>query len=104
MARAFAKRFYASKQWKRTERAFMQAHNYVCNRCGKPAKIVHHRTWLSPDNINDPNVTLAWDNLECLCQDCHNREHMSGRETRPGLAFDATGHLIKVGTSHSTTK
>lgn len=104
MAREFAARFYASKQWKRTQAAVMKAHNYQCQRCGKPAKIVHHRTWLTPENINDPDVTLNWDNLVPLCIDCHNREHIGGRETRQGLAFDATGRLVKVGTSHDTAK
>lgn len=96
MARAFAAKFYASKQWKRTEAAVMKAYAYTCQRCGRPARIVHHKTWLTPDNINDPNVTLNWDNLEPLCIDCHNREHMGKAETAPGLKFDATGHLVKA--------
>lgn len=104
MAREFAARFYDSARWKRTQAAVMKAYNYTCQRCGRPAKIVHHRVWLTPDNINDPDVTLNWDNLVPLCQDCHNREHIGGRETRRGLAFDATGRLVKVGTSHNTAK
>lgn len=97
MAKAFAARFYASAQWQRTQAAVMRAYCYTCQRCGRPAKIVHHRTWLTPENINDPNVTLNWDNLEPLCQDCHNREHQqNGGDTAPGLTFDATGHLVKA--------
>lgn len=104
MARAFAAKFYDSKQWKHTQEAVMKAYNYTCQRCGRPAKIVHHRVWINEQNINDPNITLDWSNLEPLCQDCHNREHRGGRETRQGLAFDATGRLVKVGTSHDTAK
>ena len=97
MAKAFAKRFYASAKWKRTQEAVMKAHNYVCQRCGRPAKIVHHKTWLTPENINDPNITLDWSNLEPLCQDCHNQEHQqNGGDTAQGLTFDTTGHLTKV--------
>lgn len=97
MAKAFAARFYASARWKKTQAAVMKAYNYTCQRCDKPAKIVHHRTWLTPDNINDPNVTLNWDNLEPLCQDCHNAEHQqNGGDTADGLTFDSTGHLVKA--------
>lgn len=97
MAKPFARKFYASAQWKRTQEAVMKAHNYVCQRCGRPAKIVHHKTWLTPDNINDPNITLDWSNLEPLCQDCHNAEHQqNGGDTAQGLTFDTTGHLIKT--------
>jgi len=39
------------------------------------AKIAHHKTYLTSDNIHDANISLAWANLEALCQDCHNREH-----------------------------
>lgn len=104
MAREFAARFYDSARWKHTQEAVMKAYNYTCQRCGRPAKIVHHRVWLNEQNINSPEITLGWDNLVPLCQDCHNREHRGGRETRQGLAFDATGRLVKVGTSHDTAK
>lgn len=97
MAKPWARKFYASAKWKHTQAAVMRAYCYQCQRCGKPAKIVHHKVWLTPDNINDPNITLNWDNLEPLCQDCHNQEHQqNGGDTADGLTFDATGHLIKA--------
>lgn len=97
MAKDFARAFYASAKWKRTQAAVMRAYCYQCQRCGKPAKIVHHKTWLTPDNINDPNITLNWDNLEPLCQDCHNAEHQqNGGDTVDGLRFDADGRLVKA--------
>ena len=37
--------------------------------------IVHHKVELTPDNINDPDVTLNMANLLYLCQDCHNKIH-----------------------------
>ena len=40
-----------------------------------PGEIVHHKIALTPDNINDPSVSLSWDNLELLCRDCHGKEH-----------------------------
>lgn len=97
MAKDFARAFYASAKWKRTQAAVMRAYCYTCQRCGKPAKIVHHKVWLTPENITDPNITLNWDNLEPLCQDCHNQEHkQNGGDCVDGLTFDNTGHLTKA--------
>ena len=57
------------------------------------ARVVHNKVQLTPDNITDPHVTLVWDNLEALCQDCHNREHHdSGTVAR--YTFDAEGNLM----------
>ena len=57
------------------------------------AKVVHHRTYLTPKNINDPSITLNWDNLEALCQDCHNKEHhRTSSEVR--YKFSANGEII----------
>ena len=60
--------------------------------------IVHHKTYITEDNINNPDITLNWDNLECLCQTCHNKEHHREEEeaTATGLAFDAFGQLKRV--------
>lgn len=87
------KRFYGSKRWKKTQLAFMMSKHYICERCGRPAKIVHHKTYITPSNINDPEITLSWDNLEALCQDCHNKEHQVTDAVAPGLRFDAFGNL-----------
>ena len=42
-----------------------------------PGKIVHHKIHLSPDNINDASITLDWNNLMFVCQDCHAKAHKS---------------------------
>ena len=68
--------------------------NYQCERCDDPAQMVHHRTHITPENINDPNVTLDWANLESLCMDCHNAEHFGGPVCAEGLRFDRDGNLI----------
>ena len=74
----------------------MESKHYVCERCGKPAYIVHHKTYITPANINDPNITLNWQNLEALCQACHQREHMEKPVTEAGLIFDDKGNLVKL--------
>lgn len=73
--KAWAKSFYLSAAWEKTRAAYLMSQDYICERCGQPAKIVHHKRWLNRENINDISVTLCWDNLEALCQDCHNKEH-----------------------------
>lgn len=88
-------RFYKSKAWKDAQAAFMKSKHYICERCGRPAKIVHHKTYITPQNINDPSITLSFANLEALCADCHNKEHFTGDATAPGLCFDSNGNLVK---------
>lgn len=77
--KAWAKSFYLSAAWEKTRAAYLMSQDYICERCGQPAKIVHHKRWLNRENINDISVTLCWDNLEALCQDCHNKEHHNRR-------------------------
>lgn len=92
----YAKRFYNSTAWRNTQKAYMQSKNYVCERCGGVAEIVHHKKYISPSNINDPNITLNWDNLEALCRRCHQHEHYLDKQTTAkGLVFDDSGQLVK---------
>ena len=97
MAKDYAESFYKSDSWERTRAAFAASKFYICERCGRPGSIVHHKVYITPANINNPAVTLSWDNLELLCQDCHNREHHAGEVVREGLAFNAEGELIMIG-------
>lgn len=87
--------FYKSRAWKKTRAAYMEKVNHICERCGRPAKIVHHRRHIDGANIHDAAVTLDFGNLEALCQECHNREHFGESATEDGLTFDANGDLIR---------
>ena len=89
----WAREFYLSADWEKTRAAYLIAQDFICERCGEPAKIVHHTCWLNRRNIHDRSITLIWDNLEALCQDCHNKEH---HKRQPSLryGFDADGRLI----------
>lgn len=89
----WAEWFYTSDSWKQIRAAYMNDQNDICERCGKPAKICHHRTWLTQDNINDPLVALGWDNLEALCQTCHNQEHHKKSAPRR-YSFAADGTIL----------
>jgi 5-methylcytosine-specific restriction endonuclease McrA len=96
MAKEWALWFYRSPAWKRCRRLFLESKHWLCERCQQPARIAHHKTYLTQANVNDPYVTLHWSNLEALCEDCHNKEHF-GRTgaTREGFGFDSNGDLIE---------
>ena len=89
----WAKAFYLGKSWKQCSRQYMESQHHICERCGEPAKICHHKIYLTRNNINNPYITLSWDNLEALCQDCHNKEH---HKTEPQLrySFDEEGNIL----------
>ena len=84
--------FYKSKAWRRVSTAYMTSKNYICERCGRPAVICHHKQHLNGQNVTDPAIALSFDNLEALCQDCHNKEHFSTARTQ----FDSSGNVIGV--------
>jgi len=93
--------FYKSLAWKNNRAAFLKAKFYMCERCQNrngAGRIAHHKIYITPDNIHDENITMNWDNLECLCQTCHNKEHHREEQktTREGLAFDERGQLVQL--------
>lgn len=76
----FAKGLYSSKAWQKTRDAYKRKVGGLCEEClkqgiYKPGEIVHHKEHISQENINDPSVTLSFDNLELLCRDCHEKIH-----------------------------
>lgn len=85
MAKPWAVAFYKSKAWKDCRAGYAASVGYLCESClekgiYKPGEIVHHKQELTPENINDPTVTLNWENLKLVCRDCHAVEH--GEEKR----------------------
>jgi 5-methylcytosine-specific restriction protein A len=105
MAKSWAIKFYNSKKWKKCRESYIQTVGGLCERCFlsglyNPGEIVHHTIALSPQNIDNPHVTLNHENLEYLCQDCHNAEHIpnikNSPATREGTIFNSQGELIKI--------
>lgn len=88
--------FYRSPRWRKARAAYLEQRHHMCERCGRPATFVHHRVYITPENVGDPSVTLGFGNLEALCQECHNREHFGTGCTAPGLTFDSRGNLVAV--------
>jgi 5-methylcytosine-specific restriction endonuclease McrA len=93
--RDFARSFYLSTAWRRVRDYIFRRDMGLCVRCGAPGKIVHHKKHLTPENINDPSITLAEDNLELLCMECHAIEHDGTAPTAAGLTFDSEGNLVE---------
>lgn len=83
--------FYQSVAWKKCRRNYYLSQYGICERCKGVGRIVHHKKHVTIENVNDDNITLNFDNLELLCQDCHNKEHMS----KVTYMFDENGNLIK---------
>ena len=76
----FAEKFYKSKAWKNCRDAYSKSVGQLCEDClekgiYRSGEIVHHKVELSPENIDDPNITLNWGNLRLLCRDCHAEKH-----------------------------
>ena len=93
----YAKKFYRSKEWLRCRQSYIASKYGLCERCVDVGKIVHHKRYITPENIHDPNITLNHANLELLCQECHNKEHHSRNSvTANGIRFDSNGDLIRA--------
>lgn len=78
MREQFARAFYSSRAWARCRRAYASSVGGLCEDClaqgvYTPGEQVHHMTPLTPDNIDDPSVTLDWRNLRLLCKPCHDK-------------------------------
>lgn len=92
----WAEAFYKGDAWQACRASFLASKGYLCERCSTPddpvvAKIAHHKIYLNERNVHDPKIALSFENLEALCQDCHNREH----HKKPGkrYSFDENGNI-----------
>ena len=88
--------FYDTVAWQKCRDGYIASVFGLCERCGRPGYIVHHKQPITDGNVDDPEITLNWDNLEYLCLECHNREHFGVGPTREDVRFDASGQLIKA--------
>lgn len=102
--------FYNTKGWKRNRIAYALSRNCICERCGRAVYVsgvnealpkekrlryvVHHKTYLNDQNYTDPEIAYDWNNLELLCQECHNLEHTE-QPTKKDVMFDEGGQLIQ---------
>lgn len=81
--------FYGSPAWKHCREAYFRKAGGLCEDCLARGMItageeVHHKVFVTADNINDPNITLNPDNLVLLCHDCHMKRHGRYKRYRVG--------------------
>ena len=93
MAKEFAKSFYSSKVWQECREEYARSQKYLCEDCLEKGlysvgEIVHHITELTPENINDPNITLNFDNLRFVCRRCHAEAHGARKGARYVISDD----------------
>lgn len=108
-------RFYTSNKWRKLRDSYAKSQDYICERCYRPCYkksdpeyirlkaqgedvvfgIVHHKEYIDDINYQDQNLATNWDNLELLCINCHNKEHMTKtNEVREDVKFDSKGRII----------
>ncbi len=85
--------FYRTERWQKTARAYLESQHWTCERCGAPARLCHHKRRITEATRDDPEVLFSWDNLEALCQDCHNLEHHGSQRL---VRFDASGQVTGI--------
>lgn len=97
MARKFAKSFYNSKAWKDCQSTYKALKFGICERCGcANGTEVHHKIELNEQNINDPLITLNFENLELLCKTCHGQHHNTRNGfVRDDICFDENGDVVR---------
>lgn len=106
MAQDFVKPIYNSKLWKDCRDGYFASQYGLCELCDRPGEEVHHKTFLTPENINDPKIIYGWENLQLLCRDCHNMAHEKAKEmqrtknrkncpSNNGVCFDEGGNLVE---------
>jgi len=106
MAKEFAKSLYQSTAWISTRNAYFKSKQGLCERCLKQNKIVvgeivHHKEYITPQNINNPDITLNWNNLELVCRECHKKEHDGNLQSiSEGLIFNENGDIVNENESN----
>lgn len=80
MAKDFTNGFYGRNAWRKLATEYRKKKCF-CERCtangilGVAGEIVHHKIYITKENINNPAITMNESNLELLCRDCHEKEH-----------------------------
>ena len=106
MAKEFARSFYSSQKWKKCREAYIAKRRAIdgglCETCReRPGYIVHHKIELTPENINDANITLGINNLKYDCHICHQKERGQKMEKQRDLyAMNLTKMEICANSPH----
>ena len=99
--------FYHTKRWQKLRQRILNR-DCICQVCytAKPT-IAHHKVWITPENINIPELVWGEKNLISVCQSCHNLIHHGSQDhscTIEGYEFDENGELKKISDEVSLDK
>lgn len=91
----YSRKFYKSKRWQEMRAYIFSRDRGLCQDCLEkgiynPMEEVHHIKPITPDNIDDPSITLNESNLISLCRECHRARH-SKNEKRNRFDVDSRG-------------
>ena len=89
---------YPTKQWAACRDAYARSKGLLCELClleGKTTagEIVHHKIHVNASNVDDPNITLNWDNLQLLCREHHAQVH---KRVPTRYKIDEMGRVIII--------
>ena len=76
--------FYTTRAWRKCRDTYLSSVGRLCENCLKkglivPADHVHHIKPITPENLNNPAITLDSSNLMALCEGCHHELHTKKR-------------------------
>ena len=75
-------------EWRKLREAKLKA-NPLCEKCGAPASVVHHK---DHNQFND-----FWDNLESVCRACHEEHHGRKKKSEHVGSMTWQGQKIQGG-------
>lgn len=86
-------RFYTTQTWRKCRASFLKEKSGLCELCLsqgliEPAVHVHHKKPITPDNLDNPEITLNHRNLMALCEEHHQEQHRKRR-----WRCDPDGHV-----------
>ena len=98
MAKLFSMKFYKTSAWRDCRNGYAAYRGHLCERCLRRGmlthgEIVHHKIELTPENIDDPEITMNYNNLELLCRPCHAEVH-DQRIKRRRFTIGPDGEII----------
>ena len=81
--------FYGSAKWKKVRATYLETKHWICEKCGRPANVVHHIEHLTEkDYFVNYDKCYGFDNLMALCRECHDRmpDHFLARIGKQNIA------------------
>ena len=81
--------FYNKSEWRKIRKAKLMAQP-LCELCGAVAEHIHHIiSFVNEDDaMKQMELLLNWENLQSLCQECHNRLHNEDLKRKKGKNKD----------------